>query len=69
MGEGEYLTRFAGVCWTPIEGRGQCGRRRGAATEKTKLDKDSQSVESWQTTQGGGYVAAGVGGGIGHPEA
>jgi len=32
--------------------------------EKSRLDKDSQSVESWQTTQGGGYVAAGVGGGI-----
>jgi|TARA_X000001388_G_scaffold62144_1_gene47869 predicted phage terminase large subunit-like protein len=32
--------------------------------ESTKLDKDSQSVESWQTTEGGGYVAAGVGGGI-----
>ncbi len=32
--------------------------------EDTRLDKDSQSVESWQTTQGGGYVAAGVGGGI-----
>ena len=32
--------------------------------ENTKLDKDSQSVESWNTTTGGGYVAAGVGGGI-----
>jgi predicted phage terminase large subunit-like protein len=32
--------------------------------EGTKLDKDSQSVESWQTTKSGGYVAAGVGGGI-----
>ena len=32
--------------------------------EKARLDKDSQSIESWQTTQGGGYVAAGVGGGI-----
>lgn len=32
--------------------------------EKSRLDKDSQSVESWQTTRGGGYVAAGVGGGI-----
>ena len=32
--------------------------------EKTRLDKDSQSVESWNTNQGGGYVAAGVGGGI-----
>jgi predicted phage terminase large subunit-like protein len=32
--------------------------------EETKLDKDSQSVESWSTNVGGGYVAAGVGGGI-----
>ncbi len=32
--------------------------------EDSRLDKDSQSVESWNTTQGGGYVAAGVGGGI-----
>ena len=32
--------------------------------EKARLDEDSQSIESWQTTQGGGYVAAGVGGGI-----
>lgn len=32
--------------------------------EETKLDKDSQSIESWLTTRGGGYVAAGVGGGI-----
>ena len=32
--------------------------------EKTRLDKDSQSVESWQTSQGGGYVAAGVGGDV-----
>ena len=29
-----------------------------------KLDPTSQSVESWLTTKGGGYVAAGVGGGI-----
>ena len=28
------------------------------------LDPTSQSVESWLTTKGGGYVAAGVGGGI-----
>ena len=28
------------------------------------LDPSSQSVESWNTTKGGGYVAAGVGGGI-----
>lgn len=32
--------------------------------EKTRLNKDSQSVESWNTDEGGGYVAAGVGGGI-----
>ena len=31
---------------------------------KTLLDRTSQSVESWLTTRGGGYVAAGVGGGI-----
>ena len=31
---------------------------------KTLLDRTSQSVEAWLTTQGGGYVAAGVGGGI-----
>ena len=30
----------------------------------TKLHKDSQSVESWLTTLGGGYMAAGVGGAI-----
>ena len=30
----------------------------------TFLDRTSQSVESWLTTKGGGYVAAGVGGGI-----
>lgn len=30
----------------------------------TRLNPDSQSVEAWQTTKGGGYVAAGVGGGI-----
>lgn len=28
------------------------------------LDKDSQSVEAWNTTRGGGFTAAGVGGGI-----
>lgn len=28
------------------------------------LDKDSQSVENWLLTEGGGYVAAGVGGSI-----
>ena len=31
---------------------------------EAKLDPTSQSVESWLTTEGGGYVAAGVGGGI-----
>lgn len=31
---------------------------------KTRLDPDSQSAEAWLTTGGGGYVAAGVGGGI-----
>lgn len=30
----------------------------------TRLDPDSQSAEAWLTTKGGGYVAAGVGGGI-----
>ena len=30
----------------------------------TRLDPDSQSAEAWLTTRGGGYVAAGVGGGI-----
>lgn len=29
-----------------------------------KLDPDSQSVEAWNTTAGGGFTAAGVGGGI-----
>jgi len=29
-----------------------------------RLDPDSQSAEAWLTTKGGGYVAAGVGGGI-----
>ena len=33
-------------------------------TFKTRLDPDSQSAEAWLTTAGGGYVAAGVGGGI-----
>jgi predicted phage terminase large subunit-like protein len=28
------------------------------------LDPESQSVETWSTTQGGGFLAAGVGGGI-----
>jgi predicted phage terminase large subunit-like protein len=31
---------------------------------KTALDPESQSVEAWHTTGGGGYVAAGTGGGI-----
>ena len=31
---------------------------------KTKLVKDSQSTENWLTTEGGGYLAAGVGGPI-----
>tara|TARA_X000001036_G_scaffold47377_3_gene37911 strand:- start:2659 stop:4314 length:1656 start_codon:yes stop_codon:yes gene_type:complete len=30
----------------------------------TRLDPDSQSAEAWLTTSGGGFVAAGVGGGI-----
>lgn len=30
----------------------------------TRLDQDSQSAESWNTTKGGGFTAAGVGGGI-----
>lgn len=31
---------------------------------KTRLDPDSQSAEAWLTSAGGGFVAAGVGGGI-----
>jgi predicted phage terminase large subunit-like protein len=31
---------------------------------KTRLDATSQSAEAWLTTDGGGFVAAGVGGGI-----
>jgi predicted phage terminase large subunit-like protein len=34
------------------------------AVFKTRLDPDSQSAEAWLTTGGGGFVAAGVGGGI-----
>ncbi len=34
------------------------------AVFKTRLDPDSQSAEAWLTTDGGGFVAAGVGGGI-----
>ncbi|CAB4131085.1 Archaeophage PsiM2, terminase large subunit [uncultured Caudovirales phage] len=30
----------------------------------SKLDSESQSVEAWNTTSGGGFTAAGVGGGI-----
>lgn len=30
----------------------------------TKLDPDAQSIEAWNTTAGGGFTAAGVGGGI-----
>jgi predicted phage terminase large subunit-like protein len=30
----------------------------------TSLDPESQSVEAWNTLQGGGYMAAGVGGGL-----
>ena len=29
-----------------------------------EIDKESQSAEAWNTTQGGGFTAAGVGGGI-----
>lgn len=36
----------------------------GVVFPQTELDPDSQSAESWLTTAGGGYVAAGVGGGI-----
>jgi predicted phage terminase large subunit-like protein len=32
--------------------------------ESTQMDKDSQSAEAWNTTAGGGFTAAGVGGGI-----
>ena len=31
---------------------------------RTRLDPQSQSAEAWLTTEGGGFVAAGVGGGI-----
>lgn len=36
----------------------------GVVFPKAELDPDSQSAESWLTSSGGGYVAAGVGGGI-----
>jgi predicted phage terminase large subunit-like protein len=32
--------------------------------DETRLDPESQAVEAWSTTLGGGYIAAGVGGGI-----
>jgi len=32
--------------------------------DQTEMDKDSQSAEAWNTTSGGGFTAAGVGGGI-----
>ena len=32
--------------------------------ETTQIDPDSQSAEAWNTTSGGGFTAAGVGGGI-----
>lgn len=35
-----------------------------AIFEGCDIDKDSQSAEAWNTTAGGGYTAAGVGGGI-----
>jgi predicted phage terminase large subunit-like protein len=35
-----------------------------ATFSNSRLDPDSQAVEAWMTTQGGGYLAAGVGGGI-----
>jgi predicted phage terminase large subunit-like protein len=36
----------------------------GPMFENTQMDKDSQSAEAWMTTMGGGFTAAGVGGGI-----
>lgn len=36
----------------------------GSVFPKCELDPDSQGAEEWLTTEGGGYVAAGVGGGI-----
>jgi predicted phage terminase large subunit-like protein len=35
-----------------------------ALFSKTILDPESQSAEAWNTTMGGGYMAAGVGGGL-----
>lgn len=39
-------------------------RRYHQVFRETKLDKDSQSAQRWNTTSRGGYVAAGVGGPI-----
>jgi predicted phage terminase large subunit-like protein len=36
----------------------------GPLYPETKLDPDSQSAEAWNTLHGGGFTAAGVGGGI-----
>lgn len=36
----------------------------GAVFPDCRINKDSQSVENWLTTEGGGYAAAGVGGPI-----
>lgn len=36
----------------------------GPVFPQCKLDPESQSAEAWNTTQGGGFTAAGVGGGI-----
>lgn len=36
----------------------------GAIFPGSRLDPESQSIEAWNTTQGGGFTAAGVGGGI-----
>ena len=36
----------------------------GPLFPETKLDPDSQSAEAWNTLHGGGFTAAGVGGGI-----
>jgi predicted phage terminase large subunit-like protein len=35
-----------------------------AIFQDTRLDEESKAVEAWRTTQGGGFMAAGVGGGI-----
>lgn len=36
----------------------------GTIFPNARLDPESQSIEAWNTTQGGGFTAAGVGGGI-----